>query len=100
MFVQQTVLKGNNRFLNIYLPTLRGHSKTMLTFFCPIGSIIPGSLENSGEDCWNGCNYQGGKCDWCGIDGWCCRQGVIGNGCDGTFGGETSHRCVLKPGNM
>ena len=45
-----------------------------------------GSLKNGGEDCWDECNSQGGKCAWCGTDGWCCRKGEdwIGNGCDGT----------------
>ena len=61
---------------------------------------VTGSIEHSGEDCWAGCNQQQGKCDWCGIDGWCCRQNWIGNGCDGIFGGIMSHRCVAKPGNV
>ena len=58
------------------------------------------NLENGGIDCYTGCNQQQGKCDWCGMDGWCCRKGIdwVGNGCDGTFGGPSSHRCVLKPG--
>ena len=60
----------------------------------------PGSLENAGEDCWNGCNHKEGKCGWCGTDGWCCRKDWIGNGCDGTFGGQSNHQCVLKPGNI
>ena len=62
--------------------------------------MIPASLENAGEDCWGGCNSQQGKCDWCGTDGWCCRKDWIGNGCDGTFGGQSNHQCVLKPGNI
>jgi len=61
--------------------------------------ITCGTLEHAGEDCWNGCNSKEGKCDWCGADGWCCRQGSIGNGCDGTIGGQNNHMCVLKPAN-
>ena len=57
-------------------------------------------LAHSGEECWLSkykCNKQEGKCDWCGTEGWCCRKDFIGNGCDGSFGGESGHRCVLKP---
>lgn len=54
-------------------------------------------VQNSGKDCWIGCNNQPGKCNWCGVDGWCCRQGWIENGCDGKIGGPTYHQCVLKP---
>ena len=58
-------------------------------------------LENGGEACWSECNHQKGKCEWCGIEGYCCKKGSLGNGCDGTFGGETGHRCVIKPkGNL
>merc|ERR1712051_680775 len=54
-------------------------------------------LENGGQHCWAGCNSQQGKCAWCGTDGWCCKKGWTGNGCDGTFGGSNHHLCVLKP---
>ena len=55
-------------------------------------------LQNAGEDCYPHCNREQGLCDWCGADGWCCRQGwTVGNGCDGSFGGENMHECVLKP---
>ena len=54
-------------------------------------------LQNGGEDCLHDCNYQEGKCDWCGTDGWCCRINSVGNGCDGSFGGPGSHQCALKP---
>ena len=57
-------------------------------------------MENGDIDCWAACNYQQGKCDWCGVDGWCCRKDWVGNGCDGTFGNPDHHQCVLKPGNL
>ena len=57
---------------------------------------IPDSLHHDGEDCWNDCKYHQGKCDWCGPDGWCCREGWIGNGCTGTIGGSFNHQCVLN----
>ena len=56
-------------------------------------------MENGGKNCLVGCNKEQGKCDWCGMDGWCCRKDSVGNGCDGTFGGINDHQCVLKPGN-
>ena len=52
-------------------------------------------LQNAGKDCWNGCKKEQGKCDWCGADGWCCRKGWVGNGCDGNIGGG-GHQCVLN----
>ena len=55
-------------------------------------------MENGGKDCFDVCKKQG-RCDWCGMDGLCCRKDRIGNGCDGTFGGH-DHQCVLKPGNV
>merc|ERR1712129_160126 len=51
-------------------------------------------LENGGQNCWGDCNNQQGKCAWCGTDGWCCRKGWTGNGCDGTYGGDDHHLCV------
>ena len=55
-------------------------------------------LEHAGENCWNRCNAKQGKCRWCGTEGWCCQKGSVGNGCDGTFGGENGHICTLKTG--
>ena len=57
-------------------------------------------LENSGQDCWSECNYQQGLCSWCGSEGYCCRKNYYGDGCDGSFGGDTAHVCVLKPGSF
>ena len=55
------------------------------------------------KECFNGCNKTQGECNWCGgMGGWCCRKVEkmewIGNGCDGTFGGDSYHACVLIPG--
>ena len=56
------------------------------------------------------CGYDGnylrggqGPCNYCGPEGYCCRKEKSGwwdktSGCDGTFGGETGHRCAAKPG--
>ena len=66
------------------------------SFACLI--IELGPLEHAGENCWNRCNSVDGKCKWCGTDGWCCSMSSIGNGCDGTFGGENGHICTLKTG--
>ena len=60
--------------------------------------IILGTLKNSGKNCWDGCNEQEGKCDWCGTEGFCCKKDSIGNGCDGVFGGQDNHECVRKYG--
>ena len=57
-------------------------------------------LKNSGQDCWNHCNYIEGHCNWCGKDGLCCKKGWVGNECDGSIGGLNKHSCVLNPGNL
>ena len=55
-------------------------------------------LENAGQNCYQRCNGQQGKCGWCGLIGYCCRKGwAPGNGCDGSFGGDEKHVCALKP---
>ena len=56
-------------------------------------------LENSGKNCWVKCENKQGKCDWCGKGGFCCRKGFhdTSHGCDGSFGGDSEHECVLKP---
>ena len=57
-------------------------------------------LENAGQYCYPSCLRQG-KCDWCGTEGYCCMKNwPEGNGCDGSFGGETRHECVLPPKGM
>ena len=53
-------------------------------------------LENADQDCWYGCNQQQGKCSWCGQNGYCCKDGTPGNGCDGSFGGVSIHACTLS----
>ena len=57
-----------------------------------------GPLEHARENCWHPCNTTQGKCTWCGTEGWCCQIGIIGNGCDGSFGGNNGHECALKQG--
>ena len=61
---------------------------------------------NAGKQCWYSCGGKQGKCSYCGSDGWCCRKNgnspywlpsQQSNGCDGTFGGQNNHQCVLKP---
>ena len=58
-------------------------------------------IENEGKDCWEDCNEIQGKCSYCGSMGFCCRKNYYehSNGCDGTFGGDEIHVCVLPPGN-
>ena len=31
-------------------------------------------MSNPGQDCWEGCSRSGGKCDFCGPDGFCCSK--------------------------
>ena len=53
-------------------------------------------LVNEGENCWNRCNQQDGDCDWCGVEGKCCRLDWIGASCDGSEGAFGKHTCVSK----
>ena len=58
------------------------------------------ALQNKGKNCWSHCNGQQGPCSWCGTEGMCCTKKPgwtdTSNGCDGTFGGLTGHKCFLK----
>ena len=86
--------KCNCRCSNSYLSLLL----RFYLFFRSIGL----DLDNPGQDCFEGCNGIQGKCSWCGSDGYCCRKGWTGNGCDGSFGGHDFHGCFLNPndGNL
>ena len=55
-------------------------------------------VENEGQECWWNCGGQEGHCWWCGVEGMCCRQGWVGNGCDGNVGGPNNHQCTKAPG--
>lgn len=57
-------------------------------------------LTHANEDCWSQCQGKEGKCSWCGTEGYCCKKGSIGGGCDGSFGGKTGHVCALKPNTL
>ena len=54
--------------------------------------------ENTGKDCWYECGEKQGPCEWCGSMNLCCTQKIdwtdYSNGCDGTFGGRTTHQCT------
>jgi len=54
-----------------------------------------GSVSHSGQDCWDSCNRQQGRCRWCGA-GSCCRKGWADEfvGCDGQMGHPDYHVCV------
>ena len=82
--------------------SVKNFNLAITTTELPTTTTAMPELENGGKDCWNVCHthypWAGGKCDWCGKDGWCCKKGTIGNGCDGTFGGPFNHQCALKPG--
>ena len=52
-----------------------------------IGSDPPDSNESHGQ-----CT------SYCGAQGWCCRKGQTGNGCNGRIGGSGKHVCIPKPG--
>ena len=58
---------------------------------------IDTEIANKGKDCWKGCEKTQGRCEWCGTEGWCCRLGWEGNGCDGSMGAEgMGHVCTGK----
>ena len=54
----------------------------------------------TGKDCWGGCGAKGGPCpQWCGRDGYCCRQGWGGTkdpGCNKAISPcKNFHCCTL-----
>ena len=63
-------------------------------------SIIIG-FHNSEKDCNHPCggtDELNGQCAWCGDQGYCCRKGYTGNGCDGQMGWDKHHSCVGTKG--
>ena len=59
-------------------------------------------LQNPGDDCWDGCNRQQGRCSWCGT-GMCCRHNWqnTSNGCSGVLGiPGRGHVCVNADGSL
>ena len=56
--------------------------------------------RNVGKPCHEKCEKDG-HCFWCGLEGMCCKQGRILNGCDGIIGGADEHECTAEePGMM
>ena len=53
-------------------------------------------VNNLHKQCWpEGKNNSNG----CGPEGFCCRKGWVGNGCDGTMGSDYNHhKCSLPSG--
>ena len=72
----------------------------ILAYAIDDNSVTTNRIENEGKDCWNGCKKTQGECEWCGTEGWCCRLGWKGNGCDGSMGAfGMGHVCTSK-GNL
>ena len=61
--------------------------------------IIILEVLNEGIGCWFECGRKQGPCNWCGMNGICCRSGWndTSNGCDGSIGGSRRHECVKDP---
>ena len=73
---------------------------TILAYAIDDNIVTTDRIENEGKDCWKGCKKTQGECEWCGTDGWCCRLGWEGNGCDGSMGASgMGHVCTSK-GNL
>uniref|UniRef100_A0A7M5V0H6 Uncharacterized protein n=1 Tax=Clytia hemisphaerica TaxID=252671 RepID=A0A7M5V0H6_9CNID len=51
-------------------------------------------ISNKGKDCWGGCGAKGGACpQWCGKDGFCCRQGYANKGCENALSACNGFHC-------
>ena len=69
----------------------------ILAYAIDDNSVATDRIENEGKDCWNACKKTEGECEWCGTEGWCCRLGWEGNGCDGSMGAKRmGHVCTSK----
>jgi len=51
-------------------------------------------LQNEAESCLDECGQNGHCPQFCGRDGYCCKKGTKGNGCDGNMGGKNKEVCV------
>uniref|UniRef100_A0A7M5WQS8 Uncharacterized protein n=1 Tax=Clytia hemisphaerica TaxID=252671 RepID=A0A7M5WQS8_9CNID len=48
----------------------------------------------AGKNCWAGCGAKGGACpQWCGKDGFCCRQGWVNKGCENALSACNGFHC-------
>ena len=65
-----------------------------------VSSFTEEKYKNLGQNCWYDCGATQGPCTWCGTEGMCCRQGFIGNGCDGQMGEVIMHACVGNEGKV
>jgi len=63
-------------------------------------------LPKQEDNCWDECNGGGGKCEWCGQNGYCCSVTSLQLNKDcpsdgvtyiGTQTSATNHLCVAKP---
>ena len=60
-----------------------------------LGKPALGAKSAQSSSCLGHCNHQAGFCpNFCGEDGYCCKQGVAEMGCSGREGGELFHTCV------
>jgi len=60
-----------------------------------LGKPALGAKSAPSSSCLGHCNHQAGFCpNFCGEDGYCCKQGVAEMGCSGREGGELFHTCV------
>ena len=97
-----TSKKGNHRF-QIFLFKRSFNCSSSICLYLILNQIDT-EIANKGKDCWKGCEKTQGRCEWCGTEGWCCRLGWEGNGCDGSMGakgmghvctGKGNHRCKI-----
>ena len=63
-------------------------------------NIFHSDYVNIGRECLTPCNGNQGSCSYCGSKGMCCTHKSgwtdTSNGCDGSFGGTTTHLCSIK----
>lgn len=53
------------------------------------------TIKNKGKDCWEGCNYKSGLCDWCGSGKCCHYDSAAQDGCKETDGiPNKGHVCM------
>merc|ERR1719265_2961712 len=58
--------------------------------------VQPAPLQNHGANCWGPCDRTAGRCDYCGTEGLCCRQGFGSDPAEcGGQGAPNFHTCII-----
>merc|ERR1711868_310696 len=81
---------------HLWCATTSDYNKDKKWGDCGEATGVP--FRTNTKDCWYNCGVSGGKCDWCGTNGYCCRKGW--KDCSKRFQDvalSSHHTCLYTP---